>query len=339
MGGNGSRGLWVVVGIFSISLLFARFAQAGEAHPCSENVGFGPIDVQGQSFYQMLHLNPTPAAPSTLPAGRWEARFSSTWVNDWALSKGHYLIDSETLQGTGRLNHAFTERFQIGVEMSFLLRGGGTLDRPIEGFHQLFGLSNMDREKFPRNRQLIEFHRNDESTFVFYRSGIDLEDTVLSSQYTLTCGGRRLPAAALNLSVSLPTGRRTNLSGTGGSDVGIALLLAKRFGDFYFYINGGYIWFGNRDFVGIPLKATKWTASSGVEYHPWQSTALILQNMINSGIAQDDVELSQFSDELNIGIEHALSQRWFLQFALIENLFHFKNSPDFGIHVGTYYRF
>ena len=330
---------WILILLFFSWGILERPVQAQEAHPCAENVGYGPLDVDGQSFYQMLHLNPTPAVPSTLPAGQWEARFSSTWVNDWAVSKGRYFIDSETVQFTGKINYAVGERLQAGVAIPFLWRGGGVLDQPIEGFHRLFGIGNLDREKYPRNRLLLEFHREDGSTYLLDQPGIGLEDLVLSTQYTLTCGGRMLPAAALNFSVSLPTGDRATLYGTGGADFSVALLLAKRIGDFYFYLNGAYVWLGNRDFVGIPLKSKKWTVFSGVEYRRWSKTSLILQNTINSGIARDDVELSQFSDELIFGIQHALSRRLTFELALIENLFHFKNSPDFGAHVGMSYRF
>lgn len=317
----------------------ARSVWAQERHPCSENVGYGPLDVQGQSIFQMLHLNPTPAVPSTLPSGGWNARFSTAWVNDWAISNDHYFIDAETIQLTGKLEYAVTDRFQLGVEVPFLWRGGGTLDGPIMAFHSIIRMDQSDRKKYPRNRLLIEFNRDDGSIYRLDESGIGLQDIVLSSQYTFLCGGRILPAVALNLSVSLPTGHRATLYGSGGSDVGVALLLAKRFGNFYFYLNGGYVWLGNRDFVGIPLKPWKWTVFSGVEYHGWSNTSLILENIINSGIAIDDVELSQFSDELNIGLQHALSSHLILGVALIENLFHFKNSPDFGIHAGIDYRF
>lgn len=334
----GRRGGWLSIALLFL-LIAGETAARAEDRPCSENVGYGPLVVQGHSFFQLLHLNPTPSAPSTLPPRGWEGRFTATWVNDWAVVKDRYFVDSETVQGTAKVAHALTERFQLGIEISFFWRSGGILDRPIEGFHRAFGLGNLDRKKYPRDRMLVRFYREDGSVFVLNRQGLDLEDAVLSSQYTLTCGGRLLPAAALNVSASLPTGHHSSLSGTGGVDLGIALLLAKRFGKVYFYLNGGLVRLGNRDFVGIPLRSHKWTLFSGVEYRVLSRTSLILQNTSNSGLARSDEELSTFSDEMTLGVEQRLSSRLVFEFAFVENLFHFKNSADFGIHGGIACRF
>ncbi|MCG3112736.1 MAG: DUF3187 family protein [Candidatus Manganitrophus sp. SB1] len=338
--GCGSRrGRFALGCILSLLLFSHKLVQAESAHPCSENVGFGPLGIRGQSYFQMLHLTPTPSAPSTLRKGEWEGQALLTWVNGWAVSKGHYMIDTETLQWTGKLSYALNDRIQFGLELPVLWRGGGYLDRSIEGFHHAFNLGNGRRDRFPRNRTRFEFHRKDGSTFVLEDSGIGLQDAVFSSQVSLTCGGAKVPAAGVSLSVSLPTDREEKLYGTDGIDVSGTLLFAKRISRVYLYLNFSYVRLGSGDFVGIPLHRDKWVGFAAVEYRLKEGTSLILQNTLSSGVAEDFFEFSDYTDEMAFGFKTAFSNRLVWEAGVIENLFNIRNGPDFGIHTGLSYRF
>lgn len=276
---------WFIPPIVILLLVVVeRPTRAEVAHPCSANVGYGPLNLRGQSPFQMLHLSLSPSAPSTLPAHRWEGQLLTTWVNRWAVSEGNYFIDNETLRIAGKLKYGLTDWLQVGIEVPVLWRGGGVMDSFIEGFHRTFGLDNTRRDEFPHNRFRVEFDSPEGSIFVEDDAGIGLQDVVLSSQATMTCGGTYNPASAIHFSVSLPTGRDKELYGTGGVDVSIALLFAKGLGDFYLYLNGGYVWFGTDEIGGIRLRKSQGTIFTGVEYRLWRRTSLILQNLINSGV-------------------------------------------------------
>lgn len=330
---------WFAISLFVLCLPMALHAEA--PHPCAANVGYGPLSLRGQSPFQMLHLSLSPSAPSTLPAHHWEGQLLTTWVNRWAVSEGQYFIDNETLRIAGKLRYGLTDWFQVGIEVPVLWRGGGVMDSFIEGFHRTFGLDNGRRDEFPRNRFRVEFHSPEGSKFALNAddAGIGLQDIVLSSQATLTCGGAYRPATAVHFSVSLPTGRDEKLYGTGGVDVSVALLFSKRLGDLYLYLNGGYVWFGTDEIGGIRLRKSQGTIFTGVEYRLRGRTSLILQNLINSGAAEDFFEFSEYTDEMTLGMKTELSPGLLIELGLIENLIHFTNSPDFGVHGGVSYRF
>ncbi|MBI5746466.1 MAG: DUF3187 family protein [Nitrospirae bacterium] len=324
-----------------ILISFPLAAYAEEAHSCSANVGYGPLNIRGQSPFQMLHLSLTPSAPSTLHREKWEAQILTTWVNRWNISEGRYFIDNETLRMATRVKYGLTEYLQVGIEVPVLWRGGGIMDGGIDWWHKTFGLDRAGRNEFPKNRFRVEFDHKDGSKFVLDEddAGVGLQDTVLSSQITLTCGGASRPAAALGFSVSLPTGGDEKLFGSGGSDLNVALILAKRVGNFYLYLNGGYTRFDTNEIGGVELKKDQWTLFTGLEYRIWKKTSLILQNLINSAVAKDFFEFSEYTDEISWGIKSEFSPGWMIEFAAIENIINFKNSPDFGVHAGVSYRF
>lgn len=325
--------------LFLMLSLHPLSAHAEVSHPCSANVGYGPINLRGQSPFQMLHLSLTPSAPSTLSASNWEGQILMTWMNRWAVSEGQYFIDNETLRTALRLKYGLTERLQIGIEVPVLWRGGGIMDGTIDWFHKTFGLDRARRDEFPKNRFHVEFHPKDGSTFVLNDAGVGLQDMVVSSQATLTCGGILWPAVALGLSASLPTGQEEKLFGSGGVDLNLSLLLAKRISNFYLYLNGGYTRFGTEEIGGVALKENQWTIFSGIEYRLWRKTSLILQNLISSAVAQDFFEFSKYTDEITWGIKSEVSSGWVLEFSLVENIINFQNSPDFGLHSAISVRF
>lgn len=333
---------WVIrFAILFLVLCLPHVGDAGERHPCSANVGYGPLNLRGQSPFQMLHLSLSPSTPSTLPAHHWEGQIMTTWVNRWAVSEGTYFIDNETLRIAGKLKYGLTDWFQLGIEVPVLWRGGGVMDSFIERFHRTFGLDNARRDEFPQDRFHVESVNQEGSRFVLDAddAGIGLQDIMVSSQATMSCGGTYAPASAVSFTVSLPTGRDEELYGTGGVDVSIALLFAKGLGDLYLYLNGGYVWFGTDEIGGIELKKSQATVFAGVEYRLWSRTSLILQNLINSGVAEDFFEFSEYTDEMTLGVKTELSPGLVMEFGLIENLVHFTNSPDFGVHAGVSYRF
>lgn len=322
-------------------ICFPLSGHSGEPYPCSANVGYGPLNVRGQSPFQMLHLSLSPSAPSTLSAGKWEAQFLATWVNRWTISEGRYFIDNETLRMAARVKYGLTEHLQVGIEVPVLWRGGGIMDSMIDRFHKTFGLSRARRDEFPNNRFRVEFDHKDGSKFVMDEddAGIGLQDIVVSAQATMTCGNNYWPAMALGFSASLPTGKDEKLFGSGGSDLNVALILAKQVGNFYLYLNGGYTRFGTNEIGGVELKEGQWTLFTGLEYRIWKKTSLILQNLINSAAAKDFFEFSEYTDEIAWGIKSEFSPGWMIEFAVIENIINFKNSPDFGVHAGVSYRF
>jgi hypothetical protein len=76
-----------------------------------------------------------------------------------------------------------------------------------------------------------------------------------------------------------------------------------------------------------------------IEY-PWTDRfSIILQQLINTGAAEDFYQFSESTYELTLGLKAEFLTNTFFEFGLIENLWNFDNSPDLGLHFGLSKRF
>ncbi len=154
----------------------------------------------------------------------------------------------------------------------------------------------------------------------------------------MTCGGVFLPAGAIRFLASLPTGDDDELYGSGGVDLGATLLLSKRMGIFYFYFEGGYIRIGKDSLAGIDLRKKQKVVSTALETRLGR-TSLLLQNIVRSNAARSFDEFATYTDEITVGMKRELSGNLLFEIGFVENIIHYKNGPDFGIHTGLSGRF
>lgn len=116
--------------------------------------GFGPFALSSSSPMRMLRMNFTPPIPMALAPGRLLLRESIAWANLWAIDPNRYRIDMEVIRFSTAAFYGL-ERIQVGVEVGTLSASGGVADAMIEGFHDLFGISNQCRELYPRDEFAI----------------------------------------------------------------------------------------------------------------------------------------------------------------------------------------
>ncbi len=126
----------------------------------------------------------------------------------------------------------FLRRLATAVELRATVHWGGWMDAPIEAWHRAFSYDAFARPAFPRNEVHLALHDDpgtgpvaiDGATFAF-------GDVVLRNQLLLWQGGEPLlpgPEAragvSLRLDLKIPTGSLSRMGGSGGWDVGVALL-------------------------------------------------------------------------------------------------------------------
>jgi|YNPNPStandDraft_1061719.scaffolds.fasta_scaffold10053_3 hypothetical protein len=308
---------------------------------CCRNAGLGPLLLRGQSAFQALRLSLIPMGVGDLEKGHWEAQVTTTWTNHWAWKENKYLVDGEFLNTGFYLKYAVTDRVHIKLEIPFLMRGGGFMDGAIMWFHNTFGLGQMGREDFRKDQFRIILWRKDGTVYALDTSQgwIGLEDIVLSANVLLTEGGAWLPRMSVSAHLKFPTGDKERLFGSGGLDGGISLCMAKRIWRLYGYLGIQYSRFSGDEIAGIPMRPYQISLFSSIEY-PWTDRfSIILQEVTNTGAAKDFYQFSETTNEITFGMKAEFLPKTFLEFGLIENLFHFDNSPDFGLHFGLSRRF
>ena len=110
-------------------------------------------------------------------------------------------------------------------------------------------------------------------------------------------------------------------------------------GSVYLYTTLGYALYGTSNLFGLDLRPFRWTFFAAIEYPVNRNLSLIIQQLSNSGTVSEFGDFSLPTHELTLGVKHAVSQRLVLEFGMIENLFVFRNSIDFGLNFGLKYRY
>jgi hypothetical protein len=309
--------------------------------PVSDNARLGPFQLHDASPFQLLRVTMTPLSTETLARGQFLLNASVTWDNRWGFKYKQYYIDGEFLQFSMAGDYGVTDWLQVRLEIPFGVRGGGVMDSAIMGFHDALGYAQAGRDLFPINRFRLILWRKDGTLFQLgpEDTGIGLEDMTLTARFRLLKGGELLPLTSLSLQMQLPTGNEDQLWGSGSLDGAVAVSLAKRFWRLYFYLDLQYTRFGSDELVGIPMEQNQFSLLFTAEWSIIQRLSFVSQFQWHSSPAVDFYEFSQCISEVALGVKALIAPETVLSFALIENIFFYDNSPDFGFHLGVSHRF
>jgi thioredoxin-related protein len=308
---------------------------------CYSNVGYGPLDLPSLSPLQALRLGLLPRSPSTLAGGQWELELRETWVNVWSYSPDDRRLDYESLLSRAAVAYGLSDTVQIELELQDLSRFGGSMDGFIEAFHELFGLGQEDREDFPRGENVFQLDPQDgEPGVMAGGSGTVQQNVLVTLQHNVTCGTDVWPAFSYALSLRHPLGGEDQLDGPSDLDVGLSVAASRRFGsEVYGYLELNHVWFGSDEFAGIELERRQLSALVGLEWRYGARSSALVQLLRSGGAAVRREPFDDVASELTLGWKRELTTGTVLELGLIENVFDFDNSPDFGVHFGLTHRF
>ena len=299
------------------------------------NAGSGPLNMPSLSAGNLFRPNGYIASPSYAPEGSWVLLTSLSCVNTWNVEQDHFMIDGEWLHFAARVSYMLTADVELGAYIPFLGRTGGFTDGFIEDFHNTFGYGNAHRESYPRNRSIVDIRSPDGQHARWEGDQWGLSDVSLFASWTLTQGGRFVPSIVVGGMATLPTGDKDKLLGSGKPAFGVSALLTKRIETTPWRLFLGTVasYSDNDEIVGIDTRKTQFAALGGLEYEWSDRISFIVQNLSTSPIAEDYHEFSEPTNELNVGmrIRDGLRGEWEISFQ--ENLFHFNNSSDVGLHA------
>lgn len=312
-------------------------AKAAPSASAPLNRHMGPLLVQSHAFFQLLRLGTIPWITPSLEPGRFELHSSVTWVNLWGWKPARYLVDAEVARVSWILCCGVTRRLEVRLEVPFTLRTGGLLDKPIEGFHDAFGYVQAGRDAFPRNRFRVVFYPTSggEVRLDDADTGLDAGDIAFSARWALYEGTKWLPAVGLSPTLKIPTGQNEG----GGVDGAISFYVSKKIWKAYGYFGLQYTRYGQGEILGISMRPEQWSFLSCLEIPVSDRISLLVQDLIQTGAARHFYAFSESTHELAAGLKFRFHPEALLEFALIENLFNYDNSPDIGVHLGLSWRF
>ncbi len=170
------------------------------------------------------------AAP--VSEGRWTASIDLTSEFVDEDEAGEVLrLDGETARFGLRFEQALGARADWNIDVPLLHTGGGFLDGPIEGWHDVFGLPQGGREESARNRYRYRYVQDGQTRLDAESGGTHLGDVQVGA------GLRVFDAAMLRGMIKLPTGDEDELAGGNlgaaiWADLPLPFEAGSRFGGF-----------------------------------------------------------------------------------------------------------
>jgi hypothetical protein len=308
----------------------------------SYNRGLGTLQILSQSPAQSLRLALPMPIPGDIKPG-WGTHIHATWTNVWA-KESTYLLDYEMLNTFIGATYGFNVRFGLAVAFDSRNYFGGAMDNSIQGFHSLLNIDHDDRGQAQKNRKVVQ--RSDPQsgdTAEFSADELNNNGVTLLLNYNITHGTRTWPS--LNVfgvgRYALNSAEIFDHSGH-RMDWGLGFGFAKRWSTrWYTYVTLGSTFFDDYEVgaMGTDLEPMEFEDDqlSGMFSLSWHYTPTftIVSQYLYSGPDIKDIEkLDDPSHEVHLGFKWKTQHHGMIEFAFIENIITWENSPDFGIHAG-----
>lgn len=171
---------------------------------------------------------PLDSSATITPSGRVNVALVQEVASSYSVNRTaneQLVFDGEAYRTTLAIRYGFADRFEAGLNIPYVLYGGGFLDSFIIGWHDTFGMPQGGRDSAPRGAINYSYRQNGVEKLRMNRSGSGVGDLSLS-------GGMKLYAAAdtasrtsvaLRGDLKLPTVESAALRGSSSTDLALSL--------------------------------------------------------------------------------------------------------------------
>lgn len=192
----------------------------------SSRVPSGPLPVRNFQPVQLLFPGPRHAAAGVLPAGEWrigiELAESNTLNRSRDEASGTLIeLDLETTRAAVRATRGLGGGWQVAVELPYVVRWGGWLDRPIELVERSVDQLNPTRDALARGRTRLRYERFGRTVFAADGPRAGIGDAGIELARGFGEPGPKAAGWGVRGGVELPTGDEQDVFGSGGTDLWI----------------------------------------------------------------------------------------------------------------------
>ena len=318
-------------------------------YPCHlYSLELTPFDTHNQSPLIQIYGLPSTGAANVTPLSSMDIKLvfdlSNNYINDEA-GRERMVLDGESYRWMFVGRYGIAKGIEVGVEIPYIVQGGGFLDGFIEGYHNTFGFPQGLRDQAPSGRLLYQYQRNGMNKITVDTSGSGLGDLRLTTAFQFYQKKNENPTAAtLRASLKLPTGNSDHLYGSGSTD--LALWLTASSG--HKFESGLWSLFGSAGAMGMSdgkvlqeqQRNLVGYGSIGVGWRPFSWIGFKIQINGHTPFYRDSdlVELSSSSAQVTIGGSLALSKTTSLDIGVSEDII-IKTAPDVVFHIAIQGRF
>lgn len=275
-------------------------------------------------------LNPLLAGfglPSALPARvageSWTVAADFNWASTSLAQRAgteQLIVDAEIREMRVTIGRSWSSGFAAQLEIPYRYTGGGVLDSAIDSWHDAFGLPEGARASMPRDRIRIAYARGSTVLLDMQSSEDGLGDIALDvgrSLYSETSG-----AAAVWLSIKLPSGDADRLTGSGATDVSIAIAGERRLGENWSaYGQAGVTRLGRGERLADQQQDIVWNGIAGIGWRAWRGLELKAEVDAHTAVFDEaDVDFLGDALVLTVGGDYRFASGWQLDIAVSEDI-------------------
>jgi len=205
---------WILVLLLISCSAVATFA---------EDMAITPFRSVNQSPLAQIHGLPFEtgadiAAPGLVVLGLTHDLSSNYTVS--SNSREDIVLDGETYRTTISARYGIKPRWEVGIELPYIIQGGGFLDSFIVDWHSAFGLPQGGRESAPKDRIGYRYRKDGIQKLKMDHAGSGIGDMSLTAGFGLhdSRDERSQQRLAVKAAFKLPTGDSSSLRGSGGTD-------------------------------------------------------------------------------------------------------------------------
>jgi len=319
----------------------------------------GPVRIRDLTPFGILRMDFLPAHAVTATPGTWALELTVSYQNTYVMSDnvadylrakggGHrvrydesdvaailalpgeaYIVDGEIAVVDLTAHYRFTRHWGAYLTVPALFYDGGFLDSTIEGFHNLVGVGQENRELAERN-QFFVVNKTKSGTLVFDGPPDGgLADPVFGARYSVVAEPKRWNLI-LEAAVKPAFRDAKPFVSSGRTDYGVQVSGQWFFRRQALYLSGSAVEYGGVDIEGVdhqtqlvPSVTFAWEFGLG------RTVNGIIQLYSSPSVIKDtDLdELKATKYLTSLGIQ-GLVKTWVWRLALTENLLTFENTAD-----------
>lgn len=261
--------------------------------------------------------------PARLTAESWSVATDLNWASTSLVQRAgaeQLVVDAEVREARVTIGRAWSSGFAAQLELPYRYTGGGVLDEAIDGWHDLFNLPEGERAAMPTDRVRIYYERAGAALLDIGSSSSGLADASLDFGYSLH--STTATALAAWLSIKLPTGDADRLTGSGATDVSLALAGEHRLGESWSVFGQAAVtWLGEGDRLPRQQSDVAWSGLAGIGWRAWRGLQLKAQLDAHSAVF-DEADLGFLGDAvvLTVGGDYRFGSGWRFDVAVSEDI-------------------
>ncbi|HEX4824160.1 MAG TPA: DUF3187 family protein [Candidatus Polarisedimenticolaceae bacterium] len=345
----------------AVAFFFGLALAARAAEPSDDRPWFhlGPLRIRDLTPFGILRMDFLPAHAVSATPGTWALELNVSYQNTYVLSEnvadylrakgaGHrvrydasdvaailalpgeaYIVDGELGVMDFNIHHRFTRHWGGYLTIPALTFQGGFLDGTIEGFHDLVGVGQEDRDLVARN-QFFVVSKTKSGTLVFTSPPSNgLADPVLGARYSVVAEPERWNVIVETAVKPVLREAKPYLS-SGQTDYGVQVSGQWFLRRQALYVSGSAVRFGGVRLEGVDHE-NLWvpTVTGAWEFGLGRGVNGIVQLYSSPSVVRntDLGELKATKYLTSLGIQ-GLVKTWVWRLALTENLLTFENTAD-----------